>query len=114
MPFASSTSANTSVAHRAGSTTASRPSHFPPRGTLPASCSAFEPGSRASETVSSSSGGAGVPGGGAGAVVTEDETARQPWRGAVSSTAGSPTRSPGVSVTSTRLSAKERAETSVP
>ncbi len=114
MPFASSTSANTRAAQSAGSPTASRPSHFPPRGTWPARRTSFDPGSRRSETVSSSPLGASGAGGAASAVVTEDDTVRQPWRGSVSSTAGSPTRSPGFRLASTRLSANERADTSAP
>ena len=85
-------------------------------GNRPVSQTAPLPGARSSETSSAAAtgkaeGGAFVA---ASAVVTEEETARQPASGTTSSRAGSPTRSPGWSETSTRLSFHDRAETSAP
>ena len=50
----------------------------------------------------------------ASVVVTDETTLRQPASGTSVSSAGSARRSPGASDASTRLSANESAETSVP
>ena len=115
MPFASSTPEKRAAAQRAGSPTASRASQLAAQGHAGPSSRDLVRARRAIEgdLVVPSRG--RRPGrGGRAAVVTEEETARQPASGTASSRAGSPTRSPGCSDTSTRLSLHDRADTSVP